>query len=115
MVDYFQILCGIAVVFLSLYYYFTKNFHHWKNLGIPGPRPLPLVGNFKDAITKTTAFGDIFKQLYEEYKHEPVFGIFFKYRPILLVNDLDLIKDILIKDFAVFASRGLDIYAKVGQ
>lgn len=108
-----EILCGIAVVFLAFYYYFTSTFDFWKSRGVPGPRPIPLFGNIKDVILGKKAMGFYLKDLYNDYKDEPIIGIIIRRTPILVVKDPDLIKDILIKDFTKFADRGLQVHERV--
>jgi len=103
----FEILCGIVAVILTLYYYLTSTFDFWKSRGIPGPRPIPGLGNFKDVMLNNISVGDYLTKVYNAYKDEPLIGT------ILIVKDLDLIKDILIKDFAKFADRGFPIFEKV--
>jgi len=109
----FEILCGIAAVILILYYYLTSTFDFWKSRNIPGPRPIPGLGNFKDVMLNNISLGDYLTEVYNAYKDEPLIGIFARKTPILIVKDLDLIKDILIKDFAKFADRGFPIFEKV--
>ena len=113
MVDYFQILSAIAVVFLALYYYFTSTFDFWKNRGVVGPLPLPIFGNLKDVLQRKMIMGDCVRMLYEEYKSQPMFGIFLRSSPSLVLCDLDLIKDVLIKNFSTFDDRGFSIPEKV--
>jgi len=111
----FEILCGIAVVILGLYYFLTSTFDFWKSRGVPGPRPIPGIGNFKDVMLNNISLGDYATKLYNAYKDEPLIGIFIRQTPTLIVKDLDLIKDILIKDFTKFANRGLPILEKVNK
>ncbi|XP_076374791.1 putative cytochrome P450 6a14 [Megalopta genalis] len=115
MVDYFQILCGVVVLLLALYYYFTSPYNHWKKLGIAGPRPSLLFGNLRSQALAQTSMSDTIKKMYDKYKNEPVFGIYGGRSPILVVNDLDLVKDVLIADFSLFAARGLPLYRKVDR
>ncbi|XP_076759120.1 putative cytochrome P450 6a14 [Xylocopa sonorina] len=110
--DYFQILCAIGAVLLAIYYYYTSTYDHWKNRGIPGPKPRVFVGNFYDILTGRMSIGDKMKQLYNEYKDEPVFGIFEGRSPGLVINDLNLIQDVLVRDFATFVDRGFPIFPK---
>ncbi|KAL0124312.1 hypothetical protein PUN28_006273 [Cardiocondyla obscurior] len=56
--------------------------------------------------------GDFITKIYNDYKNESMIGIFSSRTPILIVKDLDLIKDIIIKDFSVFANRGLPTFEK---
>lgn len=111
--DYFQLLLGIAVILLAIYYYYTSVYDTWKNRGVPGPKPSMFFGNFVDILLKRRAVATIVKDLYNEYKSEPVFGIYEGTSPILVINDLDLIKDVLIRDFSLFVDRGFKVLEKV--
>lgn len=113
MLDYFQILCGTALLILIGYYYYISTFHFWKNRGIPAPRPSIIFGNVKNTMLLKLSMSEYLKEVYDEYKHEPMFGLYLRSTPLLVVNDLDLIKDILIRDFSLFANRGLKMYPKV--
>lgn len=107
------ILCGIVVVILTLYYYFTSTFGFWKSRGIRGPRPTVLFGNVKDLMLARKATSDYSTEIYNEYKDESMIGLFARRTPILMVKDPAFIKDILIKDFSSFADRGIPIHEKV--
>ncbi|XP_011253334.1 cytochrome P450 6A1 isoform X1 [Camponotus floridanus] len=109
----FEIICGIAVVFLGAYYYFTLNFGFWKSRGIRGPQPTPGFGNIKDIMLMKKSLPDFLMEIYNDYKDEPMVGIFANRTPTLIVKDPDLIKDILIKDFTNFADRGFLFHEKL--
>lgn len=113
MVNYYEILFGVAAVILATYYYFTSNFDFWKSRGIPGPKPVPGFGNIKNVMTGKTSMGDYLKEIYDEYRNEPMVGIFARKTPILVLHDPELIKDVLIRDFSKFADRGLRIHEKM--
>jgi len=108
----FEILCGIAVIILALYYFFTSTYDFWKSRGVTGPQPIPGFGNFKDVMFAKKSFGDYVTEVYKAYKNEPMVGIYIRKTPVLIVKDPDLIKDILIKDFSTFANRGLPTFKK---
>lgn len=109
----FEILCGIAAVIIALYYFLTLNFDFWKSRGIRGPQPIPIFGNFKDMLFHKISPGDFVTEIYNAYKDEPMIGIFARTTPILIIKDPDLIKNVLIKDFSVFANRGIHTFDKV--
>ncbi|XP_076383636.1 cytochrome P450 6A1 [Megalopta genalis] len=113
MADYFQILSAIALVFVAVYYYLTSSFDFWKSRGVPGPDPIPVFGTIKDVLLKRATLGVYLRQVYEKYKNEPLIGIFIRGNPNVIVRDMDLIKDVLIKDFSVFDDRGIVINEKV--
>lgn len=111
----FEILCGIAVIIIiSVYlYYLTSTFDYWKSRGVRGPHPISGPLNFKDVIFTKISIGDFMTEVYNAYKDEPMIGIFIWTTPVLIVKDLDLIRDILIKDFSIFANRGIPTFKKV--
>ena len=111
--DYYQFLFAIGAVVLAIYYYLTSTYNYWKNRGIPGPKPGLFLGNFWDIITRKYAAATAVKKWYHEFKNEPVFGIYEGTKPLLVINDLELVKDVLIRDFSLFMDRGLPVYEKV--
>lgn len=111
--DFFQIFCAICIMLLAIYYYYTSIYNYWKVRGIPGPEPTIITGNFMEVFLKKISINDKLRFLYNKYKNEPMFGIFEGSSPILVLNDLDLIKDVLIKDFSIFSNRGFRIFPKV--
>lgn len=111
----FEILCGIAAVVLLLYYYLTSTYDFWKNRGVNGPEPKLFFGNMKPLLLGQKSNADFTKELYDEFKSEPVIGLYARTKPFLMVKDLDLVKDVLIKDFSVFANRGQKMHEKVSQ
>ena len=113
--DYFQILCAISIVILTIYYYYSSKYTFWKKRGISGPKPIIFFGNFVDSIIQKRSTSEAVKKWYDDYKHESVFGIFGGTTPLLVINDLDMIKDVLIRDFSLFVDRGFHIFPKVFQ
>lgn len=57
---------ALVVIIISLvYYYFTRNFNHWRNRGVTGPHPKFFYGNFKDGITQKRNFGYVIDDTYK--------------------------------------------------
>lgn len=115
MATYFEIICGIIALFFAFYFYFTSTFDFWKVRGVPGPKPVPVFGNIKDVMLLRTSMCAYLKKLWEEYKDEPMVGIFTRKTPILILQDPELIKDVLIRDFSIFADRGIPVHEKVNE
>nr|CAD7257658.1 unnamed protein product [Timema shepardi] len=46
-----------------------------------------------------------FAEIYSQFKHQKVCGIYLMHRPALLVCDPDMIRDVLVKDFTHFHDR----------
>ena len=108
----FEILCGVAGLLVALYYYCTSTYDFWKKRGVPGPQPLPVLGNTKDIMWVKTSVATFLQNIYETYKNEPMIGLFMGRKPILVLNDPDLIKDVFIKDFPKFADRGFNVFER---
>ncbi|XP_017757781.1 PREDICTED: cytochrome P450 6A1-like [Eufriesea mexicana] len=106
MVSYFDILCGIVALVLLIYYYATSTFDFWKSRGVLGPRPLPFFGNTKDIMFPKMSTGEFVMDIYNKYKGEPLVGLYMRRSPFLIVNDSELMKDVLIRDFSHFSDRG---------
>jgi hypothetical protein len=95
----------LSAIFIVLYLYFTRNFKFWQKLGIPYVKPTPFVGNFKECAFQKVNIGKHLQQIYEQQSDKPYVGIFSFDKPILLVRDLELVKNILVKDFQNFSDR----------
>ncbi|KAJ8680838.1 hypothetical protein QAD02_016625 [Eretmocerus hayati] len=102
-----EVLIGLSLALLfTVYYHLTSNFDYWKKRGVKGPKPVPLLGNFADHILGKIHLALLLKKYYEDYPNEQVVGLFARKSPNLLIRDLDLVRDVLVKDFNVFRDRG---------
>lgn len=97
-------LIVLLVLGILIYSYMTRKFNHWKKRGVPFLKPLPIFGNIKDVCLWKTTIGEFCKSVYDNTK-EPFVGFFILDEPSLMVNDLDTIRNILIKDFDHFLNR----------
>lgn len=96
-------MLGIAsLVFLFIY----KRLQYWKNRNVPYIEPKFFYGNSK-GISKKFHSAHFVNEMYKKLKSQgPIGGIYIYVRAIALVTDLDLIKNILVKDFTTFPNRG---------
>ncbi|XP_076345853.1 cytochrome P450 3A24-like isoform X2 [Tachypleus tridentatus] len=78
-----------------------KHFNSFVKLGFPGPKPNLFFGNMWELYWKGPL--SCLQNWIDQYGN--VFIYFFGMRPVLVVMDLDLLKEILIKDFMDFADR----------
>jgi cytochrome P450 family 6 len=101
----FCLISIIIVIFIGLYFYFTRNFKFWQKLGIPYVKPVPFVGNIKDCVFLKKTIGEQLQRIYVENRDKPYVGIFSFDKPSLLIRDLELVKNILVKDFNTFMDR----------
>ena len=90
------------LVVLFLYWYGTRGFANLKKLNVPGPKPLPFIGNFLEARKYE---GMQLMHLDYVKKYGKVFAICLGEKPSLVVADPELLKQIMIKDFANFRNH----------
>nr|WKE35368.1 cytochrome P450 CYP6FV21 [Bradysia odoriphaga] len=58
-------------------------------------------------------FGETFSDFYNRLKHNKIHGLYFSYRPSLIVNDPEVVQEVIIKNFTTFHDRGLFVDEKV--
>ncbi|GFR89983.1 cytochrome P450-like protein [Elysia marginata] len=94
-----------AAVSLFLWYIISTVWHYslFYRLGIPGPFPFPVVGTFYCIMRQ--GLYNFQKVNYERYRGHKVYGIFDGAQPMMVLRDLDMIKDVCIKHFSCFVNR----------
>ena len=103
----------LSAVFIGLYLYFTRNFKFWHKLGIPYVKPTPFVGNLKECAFQKVNIGEHLQQIYEQHSDKPNVGIFSFDKPILFIRDVELVKNILVKDFQYFIDHIVNVDEKL--
>ncbi|GFV39317.1 cytochrome P450 3A31 [Trichonephila clavipes] len=95
---FIALLCIAVVLSLAWRWKQTSVF---QKLGIPGPKPSLIFGNILELYKK----GPV--KCHEEWvkKHGRVLGYYYGMKPVLLVTDPYILKDIFIKDFNKFINR----------
>lgn len=100
-------LCLILGLLSLLYLLLHRRNQYWKIRKIPFVEPEIFFGNSR-GITKKFHAGDFMRRMYLQLKSKgPIGGIFIYVRTLALVTDLDLVKNILVKDFQSFPNRGI--------
>ncbi|KAL8590473.1 hypothetical protein ACOMHN_011686 [Nucella lapillus] len=92
----------VGVVSLVLYWIWKtqENFKMFKRMGMPGPPPSFLMGSSRDI--QKLGFCDAFVEWRNKYGN--LFGAFLP-NPAVLVSDPDLLRDLMVKQFAHFPNR----------
>ena len=99
---------ALAVVCLILVYiWFKYKFTYWAKKGVFGPTPVFPYGNIQNVIKRKVQFFEPYCEYYFKYKHLPYVGMYCFNQPVLSINDPDLAKLVLIKDYEHFQSHGI--------
>ena len=96
-----KLFAALLLVFFLFYRMITKNFDHWEKLGVPykaGKFPWGSVDFMK--VPKNNALHHL--DMCNEFRDERFFGYFLFGKPFLMVNDVELVKNIKVKDFGHF-------------
>lgn len=100
-------LALIFVLLSCIFWWIYDNQNYFKKRNVKYLKSTPLLGSLGDTVLKkTSVFENILKNYNTpELKNEPYFGMFIFYRPVISLNDPELVKRILITDFQSFNSR----------
>ena len=101
----FYLISVITAIFIGLYLHFTRNFKFWQKLGIPYVKPTPLFGNLKECALLKTTIGEQLQRIYNEHSDKPYVGMFSFDKPSLLIRDVELVKNIMVRGFQTFMDR----------
>jgi cytochrome P450 family 6 len=102
-----QIAALSTIVLAALYVYFKVSYSYWERRGVPTVKPTAPFGNFSFGMLTGSNPEYEAAQLYKEFEGHKVGGLYTMTHPSLLLRDTDIIKDVLVKDFQNFFSRGL--------
>jgi hypothetical protein len=78
---------------------------YFKRMNLPGPVPLPIVGNMLGRIYNSFIYNDML--LIKKYGK--TCGCFEMSEPVILTTDVKFIKAVLIKDFNSFQNRRVSL------
>ncbi|XP_012253053.2 cytochrome P450 9e2-like [Athalia rosae] len=98
------ILVGAAI-----YWFSTRNFNFFKNLGIPYVKPWPIFGNMGKMFFRIEAMPYMIQEVYKSHPDAKYIGFFDFSTPIIMIRDPELIKQIAIKDFDSFPNHRMFI------
>lgn len=99
----------IAIPLVAVLAYVKWCFSYFKRHRTTYLKPTSIFGNLESLLWPKTAICIQFKQMYDHFKaiHAKCGGVYLATHPLLFINDLDLLKLILMKDFDHFTDRGL--------
>lgn len=100
----FPLALCLVVVLLLMYLYYTIYKSYWTKKNVPILGFTAFFSTLINFLLTRLNIGETLKKLYEENK-TPFFGLLLLNQPILIVNDPDVVKQILISDFSNFSDH----------
>ncbi|XP_046627597.1 probable cytochrome P450 6a14 [Neodiprion virginianus] len=100
---------GIIIALVISVYAYLKyvSFSYWSSRNVISPKPIIPFGHIKPVTTRKRSIGELFQDIYSEYKKHPIIGVYLFTRPNLVIADLDLLRFVLTKEFPHFHDRGV--------
>ncbi|XP_036323943.1 probable cytochrome P450 9f2 [Rhagoletis pomonella] len=96
-------ILGAAFIY-QLYRWATANFDFFEKRQIPYDKPFPMFGSFKSVTLRRRSMFDTLIDLYNQHKGG-IYGVFYQTTPIFLIRDIDLVRQITVKDFDHFMNH----------
>ncbi|XP_023310269.1 cytochrome P450 6a2-like [Anoplophora glabripennis] len=105
----YDALVFFVTLTVVVYAYFKWKYQYWKRKGLPYFVPKIPFGNFPNPLTSQLSMGEHIALLYKEAKARgwKGCGLYTMAVPIYMVLDMDLVKNIMTKDFNNFMDRGI--------
>lgn len=88
------IICVISGIYL-LYSQMT----YWSSKGVPYEKVTPIIGSLAEVFFQRKSLPEFINEAYNKHKNLKYYGMMDFNTPTILLKDLDLIKDICIKNF----------------
>uniref|UniRef100_A0AAT9UU18 Cytochrome P450 6PZ15 short isoform n=1 Tax=Maconellicoccus hirsutus TaxID=177089 RepID=A0AAT9UU18_MACHI len=106
--DTIEILfCAIFLSIIYLYYRFKNNYTYFERNGIPYIKPVLFFGNVADWVFMKKPLPVVHFELYKKLEPHSFAGVYLGGKKTFLIRDAELVKNILVKDFACFRDRGI--------
>ncbi|XP_012945993.1 cytochrome P450 3A16 [Aplysia californica] len=96
-------LLSLVLLLVVYVFYMSSSLRLFRKLGVPGPAPWPIIGNFH--LELKHGISNYHRQAYQKYKSERVYGLYRGKQPFMVICDLDVIRDICVKNFDHFVNR----------
>ncbi|XP_065156977.1 cytochrome P450 9e2-like [Atheta coriaria] len=101
----------VFVVFVTFYLYVQHCHSYWKKRQIPTLKPTFLVGNLWETLIGTKNFMVPVIESCRKFKDYKYIGFYKCLTPTLIINDLELIGQVMVKDFNHFEDNVVEVSA----
>uniref|UniRef100_A0A1B0EZ81 Uncharacterized protein n=1 Tax=Phlebotomus papatasi TaxID=29031 RepID=A0A1B0EZ81_PHLPP len=100
---YFLIFVAFVII---IYFYVKYAFSYWERNNVLYKKPIFPFGNFTPVFMSRQSFGEFLLEMYQSTTVDFI-GLYAMVRPIFFVRNLELCRNILVKDFHFFHDRGV--------
>uniref|UniRef100_A0A6M2E210 Putative cytochrome p450 cyp3/cyp5/cyp6/cyp9 subfamily n=1 Tax=Xenopsylla cheopis TaxID=163159 RepID=A0A6M2E210_XENCH len=101
------VLLATTLALLLCYLWHVANY--WRRKKVVAPSPSEFFGTLWGIISNSEHFGLTADKFYKRFHGQPYYGIFLFFKPLFVVRNLDLVKNVLQTDFASFQKNDFDV------
>ncbi|XP_069955417.1 cytochrome P450 9e2-like isoform X2 [Cherax quadricarinatus] len=95
----------VAGLMMAAWMYSRWRHSYWSSRGVPTPPFLPFLGHMHKQISLFQFRWDYIDEVYYKNGGSKYCGLYELFRPVLMIGDPDLLKNIFVKDFDHFVDR----------
>ncbi|XP_069946201.1 cytochrome P450 9e2-like isoform X2 [Cherax quadricarinatus] len=95
----------VAGVVMAAWAYSRWRHSYWSSRGVSTPPYLPFLGHLHKLLSLSQTRWRYVDEVYHKYGGSTLSGLYELFRPVLMVGDPDLLKNIFVKDFDHFVDR----------
>uniref|UniRef100_A0A1B6L3I1 Cytochrome P450 n=1 Tax=Graphocephala atropunctata TaxID=36148 RepID=A0A1B6L3I1_9HEMI len=108
-----EVLSAFLLSFWLFYLYFVKDYGYWESKNIVHiPAVFPFGSMVKPVMGKCF-WGKALDEAYKEYPDQRYVGLFYVRKPMLIIRDPDIVREVIVKDFHYFMDHmGIDTHPK---
>lgn len=97
----------IALVIVAITFIIRRQYTYWERQGVVCDKAEIPFGSLKDTALGKKDAGFVIQDIYNRFKERYV-GIYFLFKPALLIRDVELARNIQVQNFTSFHDRGTD-------
>ncbi|KAH8297069.1 hypothetical protein KR044_004455 [Drosophila immigrans] len=104
-----ELFVFFASVALVIYIWQRRFYSFWQRNGVKSIKPEPIFGNIRSFLTGKVPFFEQISMLHtaKGFANEPLIGVYLLKGPGVIVRDLELVKNVMIKKFNYFVNRAM--------
>lgn len=108
MIVFWLIFAAALPALVLLYLFLKQTYTYWARKGFPSlPPDIPWGCLRPVVVQQTKSFGEQVRDIHLQNPGSPFLGLYFLFRPVLLIRDPELVKRVLVTDFDHFNDRGM--------
>ncbi|KAF2903665.1 hypothetical protein ILUMI_02506 [Ignelater luminosus] len=98
-------LLVVTLLYIFIRKKIKQSFQYWKERGVPHVEAWTIFGNMTSIVFRQKSFANLLQDVYNQYSNQRYFGFYQFLKPALVIKDIELIKQICIKDFDKFSDH----------